>query len=53
MLLHRYTVECVPQMMKVVVTKFNKRYGIVKLDAKAYVGTDLVCEAELTLAMGS
>jgi len=40
-------------MMKVVVTKYNKRFGIVKLDAKAYVGSDLVCEAELTLAMGS
>ena len=40
------------QMMKVEVTKFNKRFGIVKMDAKGYVGTDLVVEAELTLAMG-
>lgn len=39
-------------MMRVDVTKFNKRFGICKMDAKAYVGTDLVCEAELTLVMG-
>eukprot|EP00892_Ulva_mutabilis_P006051 jgi/Ulvmu1/3818/UM018_0029.1 len=38
-------------MMRVDVTKFNKRFGVCKLDAKAYVGTDLVCEAELTLVM--
>lgn len=42
-----------PQMMKVTIKKYNKRYGIVKCDAKAYVGSDLVCEAQLTLAMGS
>ena len=41
------------QMMKVVITKHNKRYGIVKCDAKAYVGSELVCDAQLTLAMGS
>lgn len=40
-------------MMKVEVTKYNKRYGIVKMDAKGYVGADLVVEAELTLAMGN
>jgi 3-hydroxyacyl-[acyl-carrier-protein] dehydratase len=40
------------QMMKVEVTKFNKRYGIVKMDAKGYVGDELAVEAELTLAMG-
>lgn len=39
-------------MMRVDVTKFNKRFGICKMDAKAYVGEDLVCEAELTLVMG-
>ena len=39
------------QMMRTEVTKFNKRFGIVKVDAKGYVGTDLVVEAELTLAM--
>lgn len=38
-------------MMRVEVKKFNKRFGVCKLDAKAYVGTDLVCEAELMLVM--
>lgn len=40
-------------MMRVEVTKYNKRFGIVKMTGKAYVGSDLVCEADLTLAMGS
>lgn len=40
-----------PQMMRVDLTKFNKRFGIAKMDAKAYVGGDLVCECELTLVM--
>ena len=39
-------------MMRVDVTKFNKRFGICKMDAKAYVGESVVCEAELTLVMG-
>lgn len=39
-------------MMRVDVTKFNKRFGICKVAAKAYVGTDLVCDGELTLVMG-
>jgi 3-hydroxyacyl-[acyl-carrier-protein] dehydratase len=38
-------------MMRVEVKKFNKRFGVCKMDAKAYVGADLVCEAELTLVM--
>ncbi len=38
-------------MMRVDLTKFNKRFGIAKMDAKAYVGEDLVCECELTLVM--
>jgi 3-hydroxyacyl-[acyl-carrier-protein] dehydratase len=38
-------------MMKTEVTKYNKRFGVVKMDAKGYVGSDLVVEAELTLAM--
>jgi 3-hydroxyacyl-[acyl-carrier-protein] dehydratase len=38
-------------MMRVEVKKFNKRFGVCKLDAKAYVGKDLVCEAELMLIM--
>lgn len=39
------------QMMRAEVTKYNKKFGIVKVDAKGYVGADLVVEAELTLAM--
>ena len=38
-------------MMRVDVKKFNKKFGLCKMDAKAYVGEDLVCEAELTLVM--
>ncbi len=40
------------QMMRVEVTKYNKRFGIVKMNAKGYVGTELAVEAQLTLAMG-
>ena len=36
------------QMMRVELTKFNKRFGIAKMAAKAYIGKDLCCEAELT-----
>eukprot|EP00879_Flechtneria_rotunda_P001688 GHRR01001848.1.p1 GENE.GHRR01001848.1~~GHRR01001848.1.p1 ORF type:complete len:207 (+),score=71.89 GHRR01001848.1:89-709(+) len=39
-------------MMRVEVTKYNKRFGIVKMSAKGYVGEELAVEAELTLAMG-
>lgn len=39
-------------MMKVELTKFNKRFGIAKMAAKAYVGSNMCCEAELTLVMG-
>lgn len=39
-------------MMRCEVTKYNKRFGIVKMSAKGYVGKDLAVEAELTLAMG-
>jgi 3-hydroxyacyl-[acyl-carrier-protein] dehydratase len=38
-------------MMRVDVTKFNPRFGICKTAAKAYVGEDLVCEADLTLVL--
>lgn len=38
-------------MMRVDLTKFNKRFGIAKVSAKAYVGKDLCCEAELTLVL--
>ncbi|KAG1674570.1 hypothetical protein FOA52_001819 [Chlamydomonas sp. UWO 241] len=40
-------------MMKVEVTKYNKRYGIVKMTGKGYVGEELVVEADMTLAMGN
>ena len=40
-----------PQMMKVELTKWNKRFGVAKMTGKAYVGADLACEAELTLIM--
>ena len=39
-------------MMHVEVTKNNKRFGVVKVAAKGYVGEELAVEAELTLAMG-
>ena len=39
-------------MMRVDMGKFNKRFGIAKLSGKAYIGDQLCCEAELTLAMG-
>ncbi|BDA50344.1 3-hydroxyacyl-[acyl-carrier-protein] dehydratase FabZ [Coccomyxa sp. Obi] len=39
-------------MMRVELTKFNPRFGIAKMSAKAYIGKDLCCEAELTLVMG-
>ena len=44
-------VSCLLQMMRVDLTKFNKRFGIAKVAAKAYVGKDLCCEAELTLVL--
>lgn len=37
--------------MRVELTKFNKRFGVAKMAAKAYVGKDLACEAELTLVL--
>ncbi|QDZ17763.1 beta-hydroxyacyl-dehydratase FabZ [Chloropicon primus] len=40
-------------MLKVALKKMNKRFGVAKMEAKAFVGEDLVCEAELTLYMGN
>ena len=40
-------------VMKVVLTKMNKRFGIAKMKGQCFVGEDLACEAELTLALGS
>ncbi len=39
------------QMMRVELTKFNKRFGLARVAAKAYVGPDLACEADLTLIL--
>ena len=39
-------------MMRSEITKFNKRFGVVKAMGRGYVGEELVVEAELTLAMG-
>ena len=40
-------------VMKVVLTKMNKRFGIAKMKGQCFVGDELACEAELTLALGS
>ena len=40
-------------VMKVVLTKLNKRFGIAKMKGQAFVGEELACEAELTLALGN
>ena len=34
-------------------SRFAKQFGVAKMEAKAFVGEDLVCEAELTLYMGN
>ena len=40
-------------VMKVVLTKLNKRFGIAKMKGQCFVGDELACEAELTLALGA
>lgn len=40
------------QMMRSEITKYNKRFGVVKAMGRGYVGEELVVEAEITLAMG-
>ncbi len=47
-----FVVCVVAQMMRAEITKYNKRFGVVKALGKGYVGDELVVEAELTLAMG-
>eukprot|EP00238_Polyblepharides_amylifera_P000304 CAMPEP_0196572598 /NCGR_PEP_ID=MMETSP1081-20130531/2614_1 /TAXON_ID=36882 /ORGANISM="Pyramimonas amylifera, Strain CCMP720" /LENGTH=227 /DNA_ID=CAMNT_0041889961 /DNA_START=97 /DNA_END=780 /DNA_ORIENTATION=- len=37
--------------MEVTLTKLNKRFGIAKMDGKAYVDGELACEAELMLVL--
>ncbi|KAD4179365.1 hypothetical protein E3N88_27956 [Mikania micrantha] len=40
-------------VMRMTLTKLQKRFGIAKMDGKAYVGGELVCEGEFILAMGN
>lgn len=39
-------------LMKMKLTKLNKRFGVAKMDGQAYVGGDLVCEGEFMMALG-
>jgi 3-hydroxyacyl-[acyl-carrier-protein] dehydratase len=39
-------------VMKMKLTKLNKRFGIAKMDGQAYVGGELVCEGEFMMALG-
>uniref|UniRef100_A0A7I4F4N5 3-hydroxyacyl-[acyl-carrier-protein] dehydratase n=1 Tax=Physcomitrium patens TaxID=3218 RepID=A0A7I4F4N5_PHYPA len=38
-------------LMKMKLTKLNKRFGVAKMDGQAYVGGDLVCEGEFMMAL--
>nr|GLL23849.1 uncharacterized protein LOC109167019 [Ipomoea trifida] len=40
-------------VMRMTLTKLQKRFGIAKMEGKAYVGGDLVCEGEFLMATGS
>ncbi|XP_076960198.1 uncharacterized protein LOC143636503 [Bidens hawaiensis] len=40
-------------VMRMTLTKLQKRFGIAKMDGKAYVGGEVVCEGEFILAMGN
>ncbi|KAI4299074.1 hypothetical protein L6164_032566 [Bauhinia variegata] len=40
-------------VMRMTLVKLQKRFGIAKMEGKAYVGGDVVCEGEFLLAMGS
>ncbi|CAN6542265.1 unnamed protein product [Malus baccata var. baccata] len=40
-------------VMRMTLVKFQKRFGIAKMEGKAYVGGDLVCEGEFLMASGS
>lgn len=40
-------------VMRMTLTKLQKRFGIAKMEGKAYVGKDLVCEGEFLMALGS
>ncbi|KAG4945392.1 hypothetical protein JHK87_041399 [Glycine soja] len=40
-------------VMRMTLTKLQKRFGIAKMEGKAYVGGEVVCEGEFLMAMGS
>ncbi|CAO2813860.1 unnamed protein product [Amaranthus hypochondriacus] len=40
-------------VMRMTLIKLQKRFGIAKMEGKAYVGGDVVCEGEFLMAMGS
>ncbi|KAF2312336.1 hypothetical protein P3X46_015949 [Hevea brasiliensis] len=40
-------------VMRMTLLKLQKRFGIAKMEGKAYVGQDVVCEGEFLMAMGS
>lgn len=40
-------------VMRMTLVKLQKRFGIAKMEGKAYVGGDVVCEGEFLMAMGS
>uniref|UniRef100_A0A0D9X5I8 3-hydroxyacyl-[acyl-carrier-protein] dehydratase n=1 Tax=Leersia perrieri TaxID=77586 RepID=A0A0D9X5I8_9ORYZ len=40
-------------IMRMTLTKYQKRFGLAKMEGKAYVGGDLVCEGEFLLKMAS
>ncbi|XP_066368060.1 uncharacterized protein [Miscanthus floridulus] len=40
-------------IMRMTLIKLQKRFGIAKMEGKAYVGADLVCEGEFLMATGS
>ncbi|KAH9621920.1 hypothetical protein KSS87_008020 [Heliosperma pusillum] len=40
-------------VMRMTLTKLQKRFGIAKMEGKAYVGGEVVCEGEFLMAMGT
>ncbi|KAH0470027.1 hypothetical protein IEQ34_001585 [Dendrobium chrysotoxum] len=40
-------------VMRMTLTKLNKAFGLVKMEGKAYVAGEVVCEGEFLLAIGS
>ncbi|XP_024959942.1 uncharacterized protein LOC112500646 [Cynara cardunculus var. scolymus] len=40
-------------VMRMTLTKLQKRFGIAKMEGKAYVGGEVVCEGEFLMAMGN